>query len=409
MFLNNKYLDSTVYNLISWLPIAATIVPQGTFVRYYIGETIFLLLFAFTFLLAIISIFQVRKAVVIKTPKIMNTILRYILYIFLINFPLALIAGNSFRGIFIGLLPSVCLTYSYLLINFKTKKFIIPKILNNFQLSGILISFIIITSYFFIGIDPDSGRITQLKGIGILVLPIILIGGSIIFSKIIVETKKSKKVFLIVQFIFLSFSVVLTETRVLIVSLLIGCICSYIFIASKSNLKFKVGNIFLILIILTTLLLNSSDYLSRFNLGEIENITSGLGRIEEYYAFFDAFKISPIIGNGLGTIISRENLFDYSLAEGITIPHSHFFYHLAITGIVGIVFYYHIFLRIFYNLNKIKKFKNSDMALCYGSILGGITSSFIFTLTSTTFNSPSYCLFISFSYYCIYIFEKDYF
>ena len=409
MFLNKKYLDNTVYFLISWLPIASTIVPQGTLVRYYIGEIIFLLFFAFTFFLAIISIFQVRKAIVIKTPKIMNTILRYILYIFLINFPLALIAGNSFQGIFIGLLPSLCLTYSYLLINCKTKEFIIPKILNNFQLSGLLISFIIITSYFFIGIDPDLGRITQLKGIGILVLPIILIAGSIIFSKIIIETKKSKKVLLTVQFILVCFSVLLTGTRALIVSLLIGCISNYIFFAKKSNLKFNVGNIFFILIILATLAFNSNYFLSRFNLGEIENLLTGLGRIEEYYAFFDSFKISPIIGKGIGAIISRENLFDSALVEGITIPHSHFFYHLGITGIVGIVFYYHIFLRIFNHLNNIKKFKNSDMALCYGSILGGITSSFIFTLTSTTFNSPSYCLFISFSYYCIYIFEKDYF
>jgi O-antigen ligase len=142
----------------------------------------------------------------------------------------------------------------------------------------------------------------------------------------------------------------------------------------------------------------AESWLGRIDPESVGDVATILGRLDEYAAFVEGFLDSPIFGRGLGHSFIYPSLFDLTLSEvGITVCHNHFFFLAGTTGLVGIALYYSVFvvgMVRHWRVANGTSLGRETQGYVIGS-LGAALAGMLFTLSSTTFTTLSYNLFLA--------------
>ena len=391
------------FYLIGLLVLASTFFPQGSSNRYWIAESFFIATLILGIALLAISISYDKK---ITLNKIDLVVIFLLLYMIICNPLISVIKGSSIENILLISLPFLLIGSYFLFKHFISSIKEYHLISNLFVVCAITICIGVYYSYLNIGIGLSSfSRPTGIEGVMTFTLPILPIACVMTFSRVLTSLTKRKLFINLILFVFIFIAILLTETRGLFLSSLSGILLFLIFFVFQApkgqQLKayFLVGFLFINIVAFTILF--GIGLLERFvDEGDREIVTI-LGRLDEFNAFYNGFQENKIFGKGLGSVFEGYSEFDLSLnLDGLTTCHSHLFFILGTTGIVGAILYYvPIFLSIYILLikpnSKINKLFNSELQI----VACAFSAGFIFTLSSTTFNSVVYNLFLGFLLY----------
>ena len=399
-------------NFYLYLPILAVLFPQGTTSRDWIFEGIF---FLFLLLSIIFSLILQRKAQgKIKKFELNYVLIMFLLYFAVFNPVISMLNYSSFTAIVITALPFTLLGFYYLFFLARFNNLFIKNFINFLVISGVINSLFIFYVSILNGYSDSEYRSTQIEGIRTLTLPIMPISATIVSIWALAEN--NKKLFYLYSFtsMLILSALMLTQTRGMLLAFLAGLIFSIFYLTKKffKGKKIRIFSrlifvIFLGFLVLSPILLR---LLLRFDINDTSSLGTILGRIDEYIIFFNGFLSSPIFGQGLGHIFQGYSAYDMTLyTKGITICHGHPFFFLGTTGIVGFSLYYLLIAQAFFSLSSKKLFiaVNERYQIIIISLNCGLIAGFIFTLSSTTFNSMSYNLFLAFYIFCAAYFKQE--
>lgn len=133
--------------------------------------------------------------------------------------------------------------------------------------------------------------------------------------------------------------------------------------------------------------------------GDTEDVYTVLGRLDEYSAAMDGFSKSPLFGQGIGNLFWFPSDYDLVLRLfGTSVPHSHIFFVLGATGLVGFIVYYGLLgmaaRKLFAFIAATRVAVPLEKKVVAVSYLSGFLGGFIFTLSSTTFLVIGYSFFL---------------
>jgi O-antigen ligase len=202
-------------------------------------------------------------------------------------------------------------------------------------------------------------------------------------------------------------AIVVTVTRGMLLAYLLGVAATVTSLSYGSGAKQRgvmrkrtAIALLLICVLYSTFL---TQWMERFDLEREADLGTILGRADEYTAFLEAFISSPVLGKGIGYVAVFPSKFDFTLRDrGITVPHNHLVFFAGTTGIVGMLLYYGVLGATLARLWRASRQVDEDdvsLALLAGMI-GALISGVAFTLTSTTFTTLSYNLFLAVIIHC---------
>jgi len=207
-----------------------------------------------------------------------------------------------------------------------------------------------------------------------------------IFSGILIESKKTEKFLNIVFFILVFFSLLLTKSRAVWVGSFFG-ILFFIFLQEKRKDILKKSMFIVILSLVSAYIFSPGEFksiikrgVSIFDLKE-ENIKL---RFIGYRAAIDMTKKNITFGTGMDSYLWRfrryvpeEFVKNERIMSHAGYAHNQFLQFLVDTGIIGLGAYIFLFFSFIYlGVKKISLFKGNRRVL-YSSIIAGLFSTFI--------------------------------
>jgi hypothetical protein len=386
-----------------WLPFVVLIIPQGTITRTFIPE-VFFATFLFVAMLAVLLRASLKGQLIsMPRSRINSPLLILIVYFLFLNPLLSVLYGNDFQRMLLTALSFVLLAVYYLISVqglgvIKTRRLVMA-----FGVSGVVISMLVIGNYFLGDTSASDMRSTSIKGSRTLTLPLIPMAG-VLFLSLTLTTRHRRTMLVFATLATICvIAVIMTVTRAMLLAYCAGiAIVFWLLITGHSNHHqrrhvFKVLGYFA-----TAVLLLSTPFiapwLSRLDPESEGDVGTILGRFDEYAAFLDGFFNSPIFGQGLGHLFVYPSLFDLTLSErGITVCHSHFFFLAGTTGLVGMLLYYTVIgagIMRHWKMSRSMSMGDDSVGYVIG-MLGAAVTGLLFTLSSTTFTTLSYNLFLA--------------
>lgn len=386
-----------------WLPLIVLIVPQGTITRTFIPETIFAAFLFATMLAIFLRALQIGRGLAIRRSKINSPLLILIFYFLFLNPLLSVLYGNDFQRIMLTALPFVMLVVYYLISMQNLGVIQTRRLIMAFGISGVIISGMVVLNYFLGDTSATDFRSTNIEGSRTLTLPLIPMAGVLFLSLVLTTQRRRTMIVYVALAAICIVAVIMTVTRAMLIAYIVGvAIVLWRLTSGSSNHQrrrvLKLVTIFTVLVVLLAIPFFSS-WLNRLDSGNEGDVATILGRFDEYSAFLEGFYSSPIFGQGLGHLFfGRLSLYDLTLSEnGITVCHSHFFLLAGATGLVGMLLYYTVIgAGIVRHWRVSKKMPSVDDSRGYViGMLGAAVAGFTFTLSSTTFTTLSYNLFLA--------------
>lgn len=388
-----------VTSLLMAMPIAVLLVPQGVQEgRTWVLETIFVtvcLLGAFFVILRwqlMQRVAQVRYA---------NALLLICLaYLVVINPMWSLLRGNSPGTIATTVLPFALLGLYYVFALHRMNERETRSMIGALAVSGLLLGAVVILNFFFGDLTDYDMRSAQIEGDRNLALPLLAMAGVLSLAYALVLRTSILALLSFISTGVIVVAILMTVTRGLLIAFVIGAGATFVLLLASTRKATRLrilGRTFLGVAVLAALALPfAAQWLERLDPADEQDLVTITGRLDEYAAFFNAFLTSPVIGVGMGQIIVDPSSFVYPLGfEGIARCHSHLFFFLATTGIVGLCLYYALTGAAFVKLWKQCRRATghvSEQAAAAG-LFGAGVAGFVYTMSTTMFNTLSYNIF----------------
>lgn len=386
-------------------PLVVLIVPHGTTYRTGTPEGIFL---GFMFLVLVGSLAYsatVNRSFSISAEYSGGLYAALTLYVCFANPIISVGRGNDFRIIFQTAIPFLMLGAYYLLALVRLRGNQLISLVDSVALSGVAFAGYMIYEFIVATGFDLSGRFAGMENRAFS-LPILTMSAVIVTTYAAMAADRGKARLWTACLVLLLGAIFITVTRALLLSYLVGFGSAYVLLRSSLSLKERrrirrriAGLIGLAVIIALPFL---GEWINRLSSSEGDPIQTALGRIDEYKAFTGAFLESPVFGAGIGARISQESWHDLTLAEvGITLCHSHFFFFIGTTGVVGVLLYNWVILDALKKLarRRLEAAGDPPFQAIYFGMFGAVIAGYTFTLTSTTYSILSYNLAIAVAYY----------
>jgi hypothetical protein len=389
--------------LLLLLPLVVLIVPQGTITRTFFPETAFAAFLVVTALTVFVRSALKGQFLSFPRSKINGPLLLLLAYLLLLNPLLSFVYGNEVQRVVITALPFLLLIVYYLI---SVERFSVTqtkRLVLAFGLSGVVNSAVVVGNYFVGDTSAVGMRSTVIEGSRTLTLPLIPMTGVLFFSLLLTARHARSVLIFTVLAAVCVVAILMTVTRAMLLAYGVGAVLVlWMLIIGKSDgcqrrrALARLG--FFAVAIVFLALPFVAPWLSRLDAGSEGDVATILGRFDEYAAFLEGFFHSPIFGVGLGHLFVYPSAFDLTLSEqGITVAHSHFFFLAGTTGLVGVLLYYTVIgIGIARHWKSSKKVWKEDGTKGYViGLLGAAVAGLLFTLTSTTFTTLSYNLFLA--------------
>ncbi len=393
------------------LPILAHfLVAHGTLGRTFIPESLFAIIVA----MVIIAPFVAgRSRPVLSRNPFSTVLLPFIIYFCALNPIYSIYRGNNpdtilmISSAFLLIPVFVAVLHIYSFNDNDIKRF-----LYYFIALGLIVSFQVILVSLGGGYG-DTGRATGIADVEgsqyTLTLPHlpIALAASLPLAFAHPNSAIRRRFLLILPII--ATAIAMTVTRAMVIAVILSGLFSWFVViyltkirilrsASDLGLIFSLGIVSLIISYEGVLALIDAVF-ERSTVGSSEDVNTILGRFDEYSAALEGFVSSPLIGQGIGNRFWFSSEYDLALSTlGTPSPHSHFFFILGATGIIGLILYYSLIASSALKLTNYFRFNRDDsqeLIVTRLAIQSGFLAGFIFTLSSTTFLTLGYSIFFA--------------
>lgn len=413
---------SAIKKIVLILPILAHfLVAHGTLARTFLPE----LLFAIIFVIVIIAPFVAgRSRPILSRNPPYKILLPFFIYFCVLNPIYSIYCGNNLDTVlmissaFLLITVFVAILYFYSFNDNDIKWF-----LYCFIVLGLIVSFqVILVSL--AGGYGDTGRATGIVddegGQYTLTLPHLPIALSASLPLAFGHPNPAiRKRFLLVLPI-IATAIAMTVTRAMVISVILSALFSWFVVIYLTRIRVlrsatDLGVILLLGIFGLILSFDGAvgliDAVFDRSTGAVsDDVNTILGRLDEYSAAMDGFVASPFIGQGIGHRFWVTSEYDLALSTiGTPSPHSHLFFILGATGIIGFLLYYSLIASSTLKLINYFRFYRDDskeLIVTRLAIQSGFLAGFIFTLSSTTFLTLGYGMFFAAFIYTSLLIEK---
>jgi O-antigen ligase len=396
-----KFPRSVAVNLLLLLPIVVLIVPQGTIERSLVPEAIFaaLLLLATT---TVVAEAALRGQLLVFSRQFNHPIFFLMLFFLSLNSIWSLWQGNDPAKVVMTVLPFTMLGTYLLLVASRLDGTDQSRLLQMFGLSGVLLAVAVIVNYLVGDLSAFAMRSTGIEGQRTFTLPILPVSGVLLTAWALSASSRKQAYLSAAASMMVVTAIFLTVTRAMLLAYLLGSILGVVYMYRYGDQKLRRqivlrGSAGLAIVGFLTLPV-LAQWAERVNPESTGDVATILGRLDEYAAFLEAFLESPIVGKGVGYVATYPSDFDHTLREtGITVCHSHLFFFAGTTGILGLILYYGFLTIGLRDLwRQAKHLRNDADAIGeVAGLAGAVVAGIVFTLTSTTFTTLSYNLFLA--------------
>lgn len=379
------------------LPLVVLIVPQGTVQRSLVPEAAFAL-----FLLLGIAVALLGAPGRVRSGQLHPLLYVTLVYFLCVNPVWSLIRGNDAGRVLMTTLPFLMLALYYVFVLARFSAYQVSLLLRSVMVSAAVLALVVVANYFFGDTSGSAMRSTGIEGSRTLTLPLLPIGAVLCTTIALSDTNGKVRRWAGTAALLTLVAVAATVTRAMLLAGLVGMVASAIILArfGSRDLRRRVlvrGVLGLALLALVSIPF-MPQWLGRVSPESLGDLGTILGRLDEYTAFYEAFVASPFLGQGMGHVVTYPSEFDFTLRDaGITVCHSHLFFLAGTTGVVGIVLYYACLTDAMWRMVGQARRCASDpgrLGLIAG-LCGAAISGIAFTLTSTTFTTLSYNLFLA--------------
>ena len=385
-------------------PLVVLIVPQGTIERSFVPELFFIAFMLLTMAATCIAAGAHVVPFSMSIQQVRPVLLLSLSLLLFLNPVWSVALGNDPMRIVMTALPFAILGVYYLLALIHPSRKDVLDLLACCALSGAVLGVVVIGNFFFGDLSSSAMRSTAIEGNRTLSLPILPMGAVIALSLSLTNSASHRRYFWAVMTAICVVAILMSVTRAMLGSFLVGASISVTIIfrrlevpARRKFIRAVAVGVAGITALGIPLL---SIWLERLDPTSDNDVATVLGRLDEYQAFLDGFMASPIIGQGLGHMFTFPSLFDMMLREnGITVCHSHLFFIAGTTGLLGIILYYFPLVATFFELVRRTRHTTGGRANeglgALAGMAGSLVAGILFTLTSTTFTTLAYNLFLA--------------
>jgi O-antigen ligase len=303
-------------------------------------------------------------------------------------------------------LPFVLLGVYYLIAMVRFNVRHTRLLVNMLAVSGVVLAGTIVVNYLVSDLSLLAMRSTAIEGSRTLTLPLLAMAGVLTVAYALTAPRGWRAWIATGAAALIFAAILMTVARAMLLAYLVGAALSAILLFSRAprSLRRTICRRFLwSLLVFGVLALSfAQQWLNRIDPANVGDVATILGRFDEYRAFYNAFTSSPVLGQGMGYVARYPSDFDFVLRdEGITVCHSHLFFFAGTTGIVGVMLYYGLLGTALLKLwRRVPTLGESANLVAVCGMVGASIAGIIFTLTSTTFTTLSYNLFLAVLLHC---------
>ncbi|MGQ0703332.1 MAG: O-antigen ligase family protein [Gemmatimonadales bacterium] len=390
--------------------VVVLLFPQGTITRSGTAEALVAGFLAVTALVALLerSFAPAPQRRWQPLGLLHPMLLALVVYLLALNPYLSWLQGNDPGLITRTTVPFVILCAYYLLVLARIAEREVAWFLDATLVGTVLLC----ASIWWVSLSQGAGleRVTVIEAGGqrTLIYPLLAIGGTVAFTRLLGDQRWPRRLAAGVVFLFALSAILLTVTRAMLAALLIGCLASLGALALVRRGRQLVGVLASAVAATVVGLALVPPFLTRWEARlsseNLEGISTLVGRVEEFRAFWTEFRQSPLTGQGLGHQFGDPTSSDIGLATvGLTLPHNHLAFVAGTLGVVGLVLYYGVLVgalgrgaRLLHRWRREPQVYTLILA-----ILAGLGAGLTFTMASTTYTALSYNYFVAFAVYAL--------
>lgn len=381
------------------LPVWVLVVPQGTITRTYVSEGAFFVCLLGTLFFVGATLALRPQGAGVSRSGLHPLLLATLIYLALVNPLWSVLSGNEPTTVARTSIPFMSLGAYYLFAVVLRDPGDRMRLLRSCAAAAVLLSLLVFFAFLFWNDSP--GRATGIVGRRTLSLPALPVGGVVLVGFALFDAGTNRRRFWGGLAVVVTVAILLSVTRAMLAAYLVGVVTVVLLgvMTGALSLKRVVWTASAWLVLFVVLARSAagqalaSRWLGRLDPRSISEMGTVFGRMDEYRAFFLTFSETPLFGSGLGTVVTFSSQFDFLLRDrGITLPHSHVFFFLGTTGLVGAGLYYALIGGCAWRLVKRLRAATRDGSTrnAYILSLGALMTGFLFTLTSTTYSALSY-------------------
>ncbi len=392
---------SVADTLLFALPLVVLIVPQGTLERTLVPELTFIGFLLLTVVAVLSQSCWQHPPLAVRRSQFQPLLLVVLVFLLLLNPIWSLWQGNEPARVAMTVLPFVMLGVYYLITLRRLSAHMLHILVVMLALSGAVLGLIVVVNYFAGSHSGPMMRSTGIQGERSLTLPLLPMGGVLVTAWALGTVRGLTGRLWGAAALIMLVAIIMTVTRAMLLAYLVGATAAIVVLLRHGDAAMRrrigqrllVGTL-LVLVLAAPLLAQWVERLDPASEGDVSTI---LGRLDEYSAFFDAFASSPLLGKGMGYLATYPSDFDFALRDnGITVCHSHLFFLAGTTGLSGMLLYYGLlvssWLRLVAQAGRVVQ--RPDRLMPIAGLAGAVLAGVLFTLTSTTFTALSYNLFL---------------
>lgn len=389
------------------LPVVVLIVPQGTIERSLVPELVFVGAFLLTFVLVLAQAAWHTPAFALTRRQFHPHLIVVLVFFLLLNPMWSLWQGNEPTRVLMTALPFLMLGVYYLFALRRIDAHGAHTLLLMLSLSGVVLALVVVGNFLLSDLSASAMRSTSIEGKRTLTLPLLPMGGVLLTAQAFAARRGWKARALAGAAILVVVAIMMTVTRAMLLAYLAGAAVAVVALVWHGDAALRrrtfqraLAGLAAVGVLTAPLLVQWLDRINPASEGDVGTI---LGRLDEYSAFTEAFLSSPLLGRGMGHLVTYPSDFDFVLRDiGITVCHSHLFFLAGTTGIVGMALYYALLGSGLADLWRHARRVGGDAARLgsVAGIAGAAVAGILFTLTSTTFTTLSYNLFLAAFLFC---------
>jgi O-antigen ligase len=345
---------------------------------------------------------MLRPNLTLPRQQLNPLLLLTLVYFELINPLWSFWLGNEWERIVMTAIPFSLMGVYYLFALHSFDLLDVRRLVWVVTVSGVMLACTIIIVYFMGDLEQFDMRASQIADERNLSLPLLANAGVLSLSYALTSIRWGRTT--LVQAIgaaLIFVAILMTVTRALLIAYLVGAVATVTLLVYRSMRSVRRMVILRALVgaVLCSLLgiLFAPQWMERISGGDERDIATVLGRLDEYRAFYEAFLSSPLLGQGMGYVVTDSEAVGYQMRSvGVMRPHSSLFFFAGTTGLAGLILFYGLLGSTFVRLWRASCTVVGDtdsLALIAGMVGAGIAGIF-YTLTSTTYNALSYNVFL---------------
>jgi O-antigen ligase len=384
------------------LPLLVLLVPQGVQEkRSGVWEAAFAIPCFLAACMVTARWVMLRPNPILPRHQLNPLLLLTLVYFELINPVWSLWLGNEGERIFMTAIPFSLMGVYYLFALRSFDLLDVRRVVWVVTVSGVILAFTIIIVFFVGDLAQFDMRASQIADERNLSLPLLANAGvlSLCYALTSVRRKRTALAWAVGAVVILV-AVLMTVTRALLMAYLVGAAATVMLLVRRATRSVRgvvirrllAGAVLCSLVGIPFV----PRWMERISGGDERDIATVLGRLDEYRAFYEAFLSSPLLGQGMGYVVTDSAAVGYQMrTEGVMRPHSSLVFFAGTTGLVGLLLYYGLLSSAFKRLWRASYAvgDTDNLALIAGMAGAGI-AGVLYTLTSTTYSALSYNIFL---------------